>query len=111
MDDAKFATWAIVEIMGHSRFAGYVSEQAVGGCNFVRVDVPETCGRPAFTKLFGQASIFSITPTTEIVARAVCAQILARPLSVFDLPKIAAPSDGEQTDDGDDGMDDYISDE
>ena len=36
----KFECWAIVEVMGHSRYAGRVTEQAIGGCAFVRVDVP-----------------------------------------------------------------------
>jgi hypothetical protein len=33
--------WAIVELMGHTRLAGLVSEQAFGGCTVVRIDVPE----------------------------------------------------------------------
>lgn len=46
--------WAIVEIFGHSRYAGTIDEHQIGGCSFVRVDVPEIDGQPAFSKLFGQ---------------------------------------------------------
>ena len=58
----KFEEWAVVEIMGHKRFAGKVTEQAMGGAGFVRIDVPEITlpsgdVLPAFTKLFGAASI------------------------------------------------------
>jgi hypothetical protein len=35
----------------------------------IRVDVPSVDGTPAFTKLFGVASIYAITPTTEDVCR------------------------------------------
>lgn len=55
--EAKFESWAIVEVMGHSRYAGFVHEQSIGGASFVRVDVPAVEGRPEFTKLLGQSSI------------------------------------------------------
>ena len=50
-DEQKTGFWAIVEIMGHKRYAGHVSEQVVGGASFVRVDVPEHGECQAFTKL------------------------------------------------------------
>ena len=34
------ALWAIVEIFGHTRIAGRISEQSFGGAALVRVDVP-----------------------------------------------------------------------
>lgn len=66
--------WAVVEVFGHQRFAGRVSEETLAGQGFVRVDVPE-CGErsPGFSKLFGPGAIFGITPTTEAIARR-CAQ-------------------------------------
>ena len=38
--EKAFEQWAIVEIFGHQRIAGKVTEQTIGGCSFVRVDVP-----------------------------------------------------------------------
>lgn len=32
--EEKFAQWAIVEIFGHSKFAGLVTEQTIGGASF-----------------------------------------------------------------------------
>lgn len=111
-EQQKFECWAIVEVMGHSKYAGYVSEQAIGGASFVRVDVPEciyeeeecavdergyadyslpriksTVSVPAFTKLLGQSSIFAITPTTEDLARRAAAGFRSRPLNEYDLPE------------------------
>ena len=40
MSTEQFETWAIVEILGRKRFAGWVTEQQVAGQGFVRVDVP-----------------------------------------------------------------------
>ena len=81
--EAKFECWAVVEVMGHSRYAGMVTEQAIGGCAFVRVDVPAVDGRLPFTKLLGQGSIFAITPCSEEAAKAVAAQCYDKPVTIY----------------------------
>jgi hypothetical protein len=75
--------WAIVEIFGHSRYAGVISEHTIGGCSFVRVDIPECEDQPAFTKLFGQGAIYSITPVAEPIARVCVRELQSRPLNVY----------------------------
>lgn len=80
MENKTFDQWAIVEIMGHQRYAGRVREQSVGGCNFVRVDVPGSDAMQSFTKLFGQSSIYCITPVDEETARAAAGQFRQQPL-------------------------------
>jgi hypothetical protein len=40
-DPGKLETWAIVEVMGHNRFAGYVQQVPMGGAAMIRIDVPE----------------------------------------------------------------------
>ena len=40
MKTETFEHWCIVELFGHQRIAGKVSEQTIGGGAFVRVDVP-----------------------------------------------------------------------
>lgn len=66
-------TWAIVELFGHKKLAGKVSEHTIGAAALVRVDVPETDQNGVFTKpytkLVGTGSIYCITPCTEDVAR------------------------------------------
>lgn len=86
MDAPKFETWGIVEVMGHLKLAGHLTEQQVAGSALLRVDVPESEGRPAFSRLFGAGSIYSITPTTEEVARGVADTLRAAPLTAWDLP-------------------------
>ena len=73
-----FEEWAIVEVFGHSQYAGRVTEQTVAGCGFVRVDVPATKDFQAFTKLLGTASIFAINPCAEDVAKVAAQRIQAR---------------------------------
>lgn len=71
----KFDEWAVVELFGHQRIAGKVSEAAIGGCSFVRVDVPSTEERPAYTKYFGNGAIYAMTPCAEDVARLAAEEI------------------------------------
>lgn len=86
-DQPAFECWAIVEVMGHRRFAGYVTEQVIAGQGFVRIDVPEAGGRPAFTKILGAGSIYAITPVTEDTAREAAASFREMPLQAWDLPE------------------------
>lgn len=89
----KFEGWAIVEIMGHQRVAGYVSERAFGGVVLLEVtapEVPETettleqdgyidghmlgkgsriaRGRPRLQTMVGAASVYRMTVCTEAQA-------------------------------------------
>lgn len=87
----KFEQWAIVELMGHQRIAGRVSEQVIGGCSLMRVDVPacEAVGShpamQAFTKLLGAAAIYAVTFTDEAAARTVARQIRVQPIDTWSL--------------------------
>ena len=38
-----FEGWAILELMGHRRLAGKLSEAIIGGASFIRIDVPTLC--------------------------------------------------------------------
>jgi len=88
----NFECYAIVEIFGHERIAGHLSEQSIGGCSFIRVDVPEVDGQPAFTRMFGQAAIYSITPVSEGIARSAAASMRVKPVSIYLLPSPALKS-------------------
>jgi hypothetical protein len=78
--------WAIVEVMGHSQYAGRVSEYAGLGVPLVRVEVPAVEGQPAFEKLLGASAIFRVTPCTEEAARAAAESLRVRPLNMVALP-------------------------
>lgn len=65
----KFDAWAVVELFGHQRIAGRVTEATIGGCSFLRVDVPATEKRQAYTKYFGNGAVYAMTPCDEEVGR------------------------------------------
>lgn len=118
--DLQFDQWCILEIMGHQRYAGRVTEQSIGGSSFLRIDIPATGGRNAFTKYFSAGSVYAITPVTKDIAEGVAAELNNEPISIWDLPaemrqkltaKEPAPAlpdyldDDDRYDDDDDGMD------
>jgi hypothetical protein len=95
----QFSEWAILDLFGHQKIAGRVSEQQIGGSSFVRVDVPEVEGQPAYTKLFGPGSIYSITITDEVTARAAAAYWRPVPMeqwTVREMLKMQGPQGEEE---------------
>ena len=78
--------WAVVEIFGHQTYVGQVQQHAIGGCAFVRVDVPATGDQPAYTKIFGNGAIYSITPVAEDLARELVERYRPSPIATYLLP-------------------------
>lgn len=88
----SFSEWALVELFGHQKIVGKVTEATMAGGAFLRVDVPAFDGSPAFTRFYGPGAIYSINPVTEEVARGLCERYRNEPVSRFELPKIAEKS-------------------
>lgn len=73
--------WGVVEIMGHQRLAGRLSEVSAAGRVMLRVDVPELGpDRPAWSRLLSEPAIFAIVPLDEDVARIMAARLEATPV-------------------------------
>lgn len=83
--EEKFEQWALLELFGHMRIAGKVTEQSIAGGALLRVDVPETKKCPGFTRFFGISAIYSINPVTEKVARAMAEQMAVMPVTEWDI--------------------------
>ena len=88
--------FAVLELFGHARIAGQISEQVIGGASFVRVDVPEVLARPldrettgltiaAHTRTFGAAAIYSINWCDEETAKVAAHDIKHEPLRPYSL--------------------------
>jgi hypothetical protein len=74
-ETAIVENWAILEIMGHERLAGRLTETTIAGVPMLRVEVPATEKLPGFTRLLSGASIFSLTPVPQDVATIVAGQL------------------------------------
>lgn len=113
-DDARqgFEGWAILELMGHRRLAGRLSEATIGGGSFIRIDVPAGGDRQAATQFYAPGAVYAITPTTEDLARRVAHANRPEPVSEFEIrrPRLSGGSvvdvEGEEPFEDDDDADD-----
>lgn len=94
-ESTPFAQWVILELMGHRRLAGFLTEQEIAGKGFLRLDVPgePTNTVPIATQFYNPTAVYAITPTTEDIARAVAATSQPAPVQRWELP--AAPRDDD----------------
>lgn len=137
VQQAKFDGWAIVDVLGHQRYVGYVTTKAYGQAVLFRIDVPALEARervtkqpgyidghgytPAgttvqegavdgYSKLIGAGSIYAITPCTKEVALKAVEEFQHRPLMNVQIPPGAALAPHEDDYGGADGDDDGVDD-
>jgi len=99
----NFGMWGILELMGHVKMAGFITEEELFGGKIGRIDIPGEDGK-AITQYFGGHTIYRLTPVSEDVARAFAKRNRPRPVYVYELA-LPAPSEP------DDEWDDDVSDE
>ncbi len=91
-DATREGEWVLLEIFGHRRHFGLLTEIERFGSKLARMDEYRPGeDQPANTHYYGGAAIFSITPITEDSARRQTAYFT--PPAVQSLP---APDDEEQ---------------
>jgi len=96
-----FESWVVLELMGHRRLAGLVSEQEIAGKNLLRIDVPDPNGGTKITQFYGADAVYCMTPVSEATARAAAAGMDPRPVQVWELPGPAVqPHPDEDEEDG-----------
>lgn len=101
LEPTKFDQHAIIQVMGHSAYAGRVSEASIGGASFLRVDVPAVDGCQAFTKFLGAGSIFDITPCDEETALRAAKSFGVRPFAHLTTVRVPALTHERAHDDRD----------
>jgi hypothetical protein len=86
----RFDQWAILELMGHVRMAGRVTEEQRFGAVMGRIDIPNEDGGFC-TIYFGGGSVYRLTPTTEAIARSVAKGTQPEPAYRWEMPSLPAP--------------------
>jgi hypothetical protein len=112
---ATFEGWALIELFGHQREAGYVTTQYFGDKAMFQVDVPEfpECQEtlqapkwkdgnfvpvgsvvareavPGRTRLINPGAVYAMNPATETAVRAAIAQSGRRAIKVISMPASA----------------------
>ncbi len=99
--ETAFEGWAIVELMGHRRLAGFVTEQQIAGAGFLRLDIvgrdtkvdeddgPEVALKGGFeggvTQFYSPAAVYCVTPASQDVAVRLGRQSHPAPVSRYEL--------------------------
>lgn len=78
----------VLELFGHQRIAGYVSEHNFAGAAYVRVDVPQCGDVPGFTRMFHPNAVYCFNPVDEQTMLDVASSLRVKPLTPFDLSEI-----------------------
>ena len=93
-----FSGWAILELMGHRRRAGFVEEVEIAGGKLLRIDIHGDADQ-VVTEFYGCSSIYSLRPVSEEVARdwAKGSDLrLVRPAAYRDTPSLPGLADDEE---------------
>lgn len=85
--ETQFDQWCILELMGHRRLAGKVTDAVIGGGAFLRIDIPSKNG-DFTTQYYSPGAVYCITPTTEELARAVAEHNEPAPVYRWELPQL-----------------------
>jgi hypothetical protein len=84
----SFTTWGLLELMGHQRLAGQISETTIAGTGMIRIDVPTIGDIMGYTRFFSPGALYGITPTTEQIATMLAIKLQAKPISQYELPAL-----------------------
>ncbi len=92
MSDEPVDGWVILELFGHRRLAGYLSEVELAGSTFLRLTIPDAdpTKPPRATQDYQPTAVYGITWTTEEVARKVAARSQPAPVAQWELDRPAA---------------------
>lgn len=85
----NFDQWCVIEMLGHRRLAGHVTEAQISGASFLRVDIP---GEPQVTQYIAPGSVYAIHPTTEEIVRSVAARFRPAPVQRWELAPVVEAS-------------------
>lgn len=89
-DKGAFAEHVVLELLGHRRLGGYLTEQEIAGQGFLRIDIPGPDGTIA-TQFVNPNSVYAITPVTEAMAKAVALSCQPEPVTRWELQQLEAP--------------------
>lgn len=89
----SFRQWVLLELMGHRRVAGFLSEQEIAGQAFLRLDIPasddsDDLKEGTGTQYYSPNAVYSITPVDKTTAYLCAQQWVELPVQSWELKAI-----------------------
>lgn len=118
MSKDPFEGWCILELLGHRRLAGFVTEHEIAGQSFLRLDIagpphpeddeghgPAVALKDPFeggvTQFYSPSAVYCITPTTQDIAVTIGRRSQPAPVHRFELePPVRRDPDEVDADGG-----------
>ncbi|HEY8560459.1 MAG TPA: hypothetical protein VIL74_08785 [Pyrinomonadaceae bacterium] len=110
VEKQKLQEYAVVEMMGHRKIVGKITESDIGLSSLLRVDVLNREGGFDRTEYIGQGSIYCLTIVTEEAAKAAAANNSPAPTWAWNIPQRPALTDGNYIEADRDEYDDDFDD-
>lgn len=110
IEKARLEQYAVVEMMGHRKVIGKITESDIGASSLIKVTVLNKSGEPERTEYIGVGSIYCLTIVTEAVAKEAVANYTPEPTWAYALnrPQLTGIPQGSYIDaDDEDDDDDY----
>lgn len=85
-------TWMLIELLGHKKLAGFVTEEQKWGQVLLRIDIPTSVkdGKLQFTtQFYGTHALYCATPINETDAIQLAKQFRPCPFGKYDLHREA----------------------
>lgn len=99
--ESKFSEWCVLELFGHKKLAGLVSEVTMAGGAFLRVDVPRDAETTDYTRFYNPTAIYSMSPVSKETAVVFAAHIKEPPMTRWEIQAPAMISAGRDFNDED----------
>lgn len=74
-----FQEWVILELMGHRKLAGRLSEREIAGKGFLQLDIPGADGG-FHSEIYSPDSVYCITPVEKQIAETMAMDIRRMPI-------------------------------
>jgi hypothetical protein len=85
----SFEGWCLLELMGHRRLGGFISEVTVAGAGMLKIDIPgDGPGEVYATQYYPPSSVYCLTPCSEEAARIVAAKNRPAPVASWEIPRL-----------------------
>ena len=100
-DDRKTLTetYCLLELMGHQKVAGLLTETTIAGKGMLRVDIPNEKGQTIHTRFYSPDAVYSISPVDRQICIGIAVKCNVRPVTIYDLAKLIEdkkPGQGEE---------------
>ena len=97
-DRPDFTEWVILEIMGHKKVAGLLSEAIIAGSPFLRIDIPGDDNEFRATQYYRPDAVYCISPVEEEVARRLGRRLVEidPPVRRYELPPVEERETAEE---------------